>query len=116
MGMASKKDRAAEGAFLTGVKKGAKGFKAGGKTAAGEGSSTKSKSIKHTAGTLESFTKLKMKAPTTTAELPDLVTKLEAACASLKEEIAAWEVERQQKIAAAAELKAEEVTEEPAAE
>jgi len=114
--MASKKDRASEGAFLSGIK-GRKALKTGAGKAAGEGV-TKSKAIKHTAGTLESFTKLKMKAPTTTADLPDLVTKLEAACVSLKEEIAAWEVERQAKITAAAELKADEVAEgegEPAA-
>merc|ERR1712194_842750 len=84
------------------------GLKTGAGKAAGEGV-TKSKAIKHTAGTLESFTKLKMKAPTTTSDLPELVTKLEAACVSLKEEIAAWEVERQAKITAAAELKADEV-------
>jgi len=107
--MASKKDRAADGALLVGTKA-KKGFKVGGKNNGSE-KEGKSKAIKHTAGTLESFTKLKMKAPTTTADLPDLLKKLEDACASLKKDIADWEIERLEKIAAAAELTTAEAAE-----
>merc|ERR1719148_171177 len=53
-----------------------------------------SKPIKHNAETFKLFDQLKLSAPITTADIPDLLEKLDAQLESYKEKVSAWERDR----------------------
>merc|ERR1719258_766772 len=52
------------------------------------------KSIKHNAETFRLFEKLKLNAPITTEEIPDLLTKLEAQKEDYEAKVKEWELKR----------------------
>jgi len=85
--MLSKKDREEE-VFVNPKKS----KKKGGAKAADGGSS--SKPIKHSAETFQLFSKLKLDAPITTADIPELMEKLEAQLTDYKDKVKEWEVKR----------------------
>merc|ERR1719253_1759793 len=64
------------------------------KGAKAEGSSTKP--IKHSAETFQLFSKLKLDAPITTADIPDLLEKLEEQLKDYKEKVATWEEKKEE--------------------
>merc|ERR1711988_127460 len=104
--IASKKAREEEGAFMTGLK-GKKAMRAqGDKSKAVDGG--KPKPIKHTAQTLQTFKSLKLTAPVTTADLPNLVVELDKKKKTVQDKMASWEAERKKKMEAASAESAKE--------
>jgi hypothetical protein len=85
--MASKKDREEE--YTVNPKKKGKS-----KAKASEGGS--SKPIKHTAETFQLFFQLKLDAPITTADVPELLEKLNAQLVDYKAKVATWEEKREE--------------------
>jgi len=81
--MASKKDQEEE--FFVKPKKGKK---------AKGGAAGASKSIKHSAETFQLFSQLKLDAPITTADIPDLLEKLQAQLEGYKAKVTEWEQKR----------------------
>merc|ERR1712194_830800 len=75
--MASKKERSEE-AYLVGTKGKKNKKNLPPKEDAGSSAADKKRPIKHTAQTLGIFSQLKVPAPVTTADLPDLIAKLTA--------------------------------------
>jgi len=84
--MVSKKDRDEDMYFVPtkGKKKKAKGEKADGA----------SKPIKHSAETFQLFNQLSLNAPITTADIPDLLEKLEAKLAGYKTKVEEWKLKK----------------------
>jgi len=82
--MASKKDQEEE--YFVKPKKG--------KKAKGGASDGKATSIKHSAETFQLFSQLKLDAPITTADIPDLLEKLNAQLESYKAKVKEWEEKR----------------------
>jgi len=84
--MVSKKDRDEDMYFVPtkGKKKKAKGEKADGA----------SKPIKHSAETFQLFNQLSLNAPITTADIPDLLEKLEAKLAGYKGKVEEWKLKK----------------------
>merc|ERR1719331_1395994 len=105
MVLLKKDDREEEFYFAPTKKKAAKGKK---KDDAGKG-----KTIKHDAATFQLFDQLKLDAPLSTDEIPDIIEKLEAQLEDYNNKVKDWEVNRE---AMKAKILAGEVSEEAAKE
>merc|ERR1719271_913612 len=88
MVLLKKEDREEEFYFAPTKKKAAKGSKK-------KDDGAKAKTIKHDAGTFQLFSKLKLDAPLTTDEVPDLITKLEEQLEDYHKKVKNWEVNRE---------------------
>merc|ERR1712083_899348 len=101
-----KKEDRDEEYFHAPTAKGKKGKKKGGAKAEGS-----AKPIKHNAETFRLFDQLKLNAPITTDEVPDLLEKLEAQLVEYNAKVKEWEdtkEEQKRKILAGEEVKEEE--------
>jgi len=105
--MSSKKDRSQE--MYLDATKGPKSKNKGPKEISDENNSSSTttkaaKPVKHTAATLGIFSHLKLPAPMTTAEVPDLLKKLQQARDKLEKSGNKWESDRKGKLEAAAKV------------
>merc|ERR1712118_2717 len=87
MVLLKKQDREEEMYFAATKKKSAKGKKTKEDT---------KKTIKHDAATFKLFDQLKLDAPLSTDEIPDIITKLEAQLEDYNEKVKVWEKNREE--------------------
>merc|ERR1712151_1203767 len=87
-----KKEERDEEYYFAPTAKGKKGKKKGGAKAEGS-----AKPIKHNAETSRLFDQLKLNAPITTDEVPDLLEKLEAQLNEYNDKVKEWELKREER-------------------